>query len=138
MKKTLKRICFLFVLGFLGLILIQMLYPFGSENRVREKARHIKAKYDLRQITALLKQNTTNGAYVTNVESYFNFLGVSEGDFAWHTNGQGQILDPWQSPYRIEILQQTNFAVRCAGTDKIFGNADDIVFNSISNDFVKP
>ena len=126
------------MLGFLGVVLIQMLLPFGSEYRVREKGRHIKAKYDLRQITALLKQNTTNGAYVTNVESYFNFLGVSEGDFTWHTNGQGQILDPWQTPYRIEIFRQTNFVIRSAGTDKVFGNADDVVFNSISNDFVKP
>ena len=41
-------------------------------------------------------------------------------------------------PYQIQIVAQTNFVIRSAGPNKKFGDADDIVFNSVSNDFVKP
>jgi hypothetical protein len=49
-----------------------------------------------------------------------------------------EMLDPWGTPYKIEFLPQTNFVIRSAGKDKIFGDADDIIFNSVSNGFVKP
>ena len=48
------------------------------------------------------------------------------------------MVDPWETPYQIEFSKQTNFIIRSAGKDKIFGDADDIIFNSVSNDFVKP
>ena len=49
-----------------------------------------------------------------------------------------EMLDPWETPYQIQFSQQTNFVIRSAGKDKIFGDADDFIFNSVSNDFVKP
>lgn len=49
-----------------------------------------------------------------------------------------EMVDPWETPCQIEFYQQTNCAVHSPGKDKIFGNADDIIFNSVSNDFVKP
>jgi len=61
---------------------------------------------------------------------FLNFRRTSE-----HPN---EMVDPWETPYQIEFSQQTNFIIRSAGKDKIFGNADDIIFNSVSNDFVKP
>jgi len=48
------------------------------------------------------------------------------------------MVDPWETPYQINFSQQTNFVIRSAGKDKIFSNADDIIFNSVSNDFMKP
>ena len=48
------------------------------------------------------------------------------------------MVDPWKTPYKIEFFQQTNFIICSAGKDKIFDDADDIIFNSVSNDFVKP
>jgi hypothetical protein len=54
---------------------------------------------------------------------------------AGHLN---EMVDPWGMPYQIEFQQKTNPVIRSAGKDKIFGNADDIIFYSISNDFVKP
>ena len=48
------------------------------------------------------------------------------------------MVDPWETPYKIDFYQQTNFILRSAGKDKIFGDADDIIFNSVSNNFVKP
>lgn len=61
---------------------------------------------------------------------FLNFRRTSE-----HPN---EMLDPWGIPYQIKFFQQTNFVIRSAGKDKIFGDADDIIFNSVSNDFVKP
>jgi hypothetical protein len=54
------------------------------------------------------------------------------------TNSAGEIYDAWKVPFKIEIVAQTNFIIRSSGKDKTFGDADDIVFNSVSNDFVKP
>ena len=48
------------------------------------------------------------------------------------------MADPWETPYQIQFFQQTNYIIRSAGKDKIFGDKDDIIFNSASNDFVKP
>jgi hypothetical protein len=49
-----------------------------------------------------------------------------------------EMVDPWGTSYEIEFLPQTNFVIRSAGKDKIFGDADDIIFNSVSNGFVRP
>ena len=47
-------------------------------------------------------------------------------------------VDPWGTPYAINYLSTNSFIISSAGKDKIFGDADDIIFNSISNGFVKP
>ena len=53
-------------------------------------------------------------------------------------NTNGEFLDPWETPYGINFLSTNSFVISSAGPNKKFGNADDIVFNSASNDFVKP
>jgi len=54
------------------------------------------------------------------------------------TNQAGEFLDPWGTPYTISFAPTNSFVISSAGKDKIFGDADDIIFNSVSNDFVKP
>jgi type II secretory pathway pseudopilin PulG len=54
------------------------------------------------------------------------------------TNQIGEFLDPWGTPYAINFLSTNSFVISSAGKDKIFGDKDDIIFNSVSNDFVKP
>jgi hypothetical protein len=54
------------------------------------------------------------------------------------TNSDGVMVDPWKSPYQIQFIDQTNFLIRSAGKNAKFGDVDDIIFNSVSNDFVKP
>jgi hypothetical protein len=85
------------------------------------------------------------GGYPTG--EYSNIVSVLAGDnpqkvvflnFRRTSEHPNVMVDPWGMPYQIIFLQQTNFIIRSAGKDKIFGNADDIVFNSASNDFVKP
>jgi hypothetical protein len=50
----------------------------------------------------------------------------------------GEFLDPWGTPCAINFPSTNSFVVSSAGKDKVFGDADDIIFNSISNGFVKP
>jgi hypothetical protein len=54
------------------------------------------------------------------------------------TNQAGEFLDPWGTPYAINFLSTNSFVISSAGKDKIFGDKDDIIFNSVSHDFVKP
>lgn len=55
-----------------------------------------------------------------------------------YANSQRELADYWKTPFQIRIVAPTNFIIRAAGPNKRFGDADDIVFDSISNDFVKP
>jgi len=54
------------------------------------------------------------------------------------TNESGEFIDPWKTPYKIVFDGTNRVKIYSAGIDRIFGNADDIIFNSVSNDFVKP
>ena len=47
-------------------------------------------------------------------------------------------VDPWGTPFTISFLSTNAFVIASAGPNKKFGDADDIVFNSHSTDFVKP
>jgi hypothetical protein len=61
------------------------------------------------------------------------YLGVNS------TNINGELIDPWKTPYKI-VFDVTNncFTIFSAGPNQTFGDKDDIIFNSVSNDFVKP
>gem|GEM_PF-1451224 len=61
------------------------------------------------------------------------FLNFKPG--AKYTN---EMVDAWGAPYQIKFLAQTNFIIQSAGCDHQFGSKDDITFNRLSNDFVKP
>jgi hypothetical protein len=53
-------------------------------------------------------------------------------------NQAGEFLDPWGTPYAISFSSTNSFIISSAGKDKKIGDADDIIYNSVSNDFVKP
>jgi hypothetical protein len=38
----------------------------------------------------------------------------------------GQFFDPWNTPYKIQIFGNTNFAVRSFGPNRIFDDKDDL------------
>ena len=57
---------------------------------------------------------------------------------AGRTNLNGELLDRWGTPYRIEFKTPTNYVLRSAGADKTLGSKDDIVFDSSKNRFVSP
>ena len=58
--------------------------------------------------------------------------------FGTRTNTSGETVDIWDTPYQIELVGRTNFIIRSAGKNCRFGDKDDIIFKSVSNDFVKP
>jgi len=54
------------------------------------------------------------------------------------TNKNGELIDPWKTPYKI-VFDGTNcFTIFSAGPNQTFGDKDDIVFNSVSNNLVMP
>jgi hypothetical protein len=53
-------------------------------------------------------------------------------------NSREECLDPWGTPLAINFSSTNSFVISSAGPDKIWKTKDDIIFNSISNDFVKP
>lgn len=54
------------------------------------------------------------------------------------TNASGEFIDPWKTPYRIVFDGTNRVTISSAGIDRVFGDADDIIFSSVSNTFVKP
>jgi len=53
-------------------------------------------------------------------------------------NAAGEFTDPWKTPYAINFPTTNIFVLGSAGPNRIFGDKDDIIFNSVSNDFVIP
>ena len=53
-------------------------------------------------------------------------------------NSGGEFMDPWETPYEIQIYDQTNCTIRSAGPNHTFGDKDDILYDGLKSDFVKP
>ena len=53
-------------------------------------------------------------------------------------NGAGELCDPWGTPYEIRFDSTNSFTIVSAGPDRTLSNDDDIVFDSLRNEFVKP
>lgn len=49
-----------------------------------------------------------------------------------------EFVDPWGKPYRIEIGQAAEFVIRSAGKNGKFGDRNDVVLHSSSNNLVNP
>ena len=84
---------------------------------------------DIESIEQLLIGENLNGKNPQKIQ-FLNFKPSVE-----HSN---EMADPWGTPYAINFLSTNNFVISSAGANKKFGDADDIIFNSVSNDFVKP
>jgi len=91
----------------------------------------------------LLEEKASKVGGLTNIPKEFilnpflttnKYRGIS---FTTHTNALGELIDIWQTPFQIKLAGETNFIISSAGPNKKFGDADDIIFNSVSN-FVKP
>ena len=49
-----------------------------------------------------------------------------------------EYADSWGTPFHIEINQASNFVVRSAGKNRQFGDGNDLVLLSSSNNLVNP
>ena len=101
----------------------------------------IKTHTETRSMSLLLGNQAAKIGGLSSLSKKFVFdsLFISTTNyFPFTTNAGGEVIDIWGTAYQIKLLGPTNFAVGSAGKNLKFGDADDIVFNSISNDFVKP
>jgi hypothetical protein len=59
-----------------------------------------------------------------NNPKHINFLGARPG---MRVNGNGELVDPWGTPYFFHQLSGADTEVRSAGPDKILWTSDDLV-----------
>ena len=131
--------------GFVGFLLVcfllmlvaSQLLPAGTS---KTKAMIIRTRTEERIMSTLLEDQAMKVDGLTNINGQFILatLFADSNQSLFRTNVSGEVSDIWQIPYRIELVAPTNFIIRSAGKDKTFGDSDDIIFNSVSNDFVKP
>jgi len=139
----LERVVFYGLATFVAVLLLAMLVPVYSGGGERKD---VLCRLELSALkTAISSYRLKYSNYPTGENS--NIVKVLSGDnpqkivflnFTSKIESPNEMLDPWKTPYQIRFFQQTNFVIRSAGKDKIFDDADDIIFNSVSNDFVKP
>ena len=109
-----------------------------SHYRISEaQAKKIKVRSNEQFIITLLKNQLGSLNLLASNEFVLSSSSVQDAFFI-ATNHSGAVIDVWQTPYKIELVRQTNFIIHSAGPNLKFGDADDIIFNSVSNDFVKP
>ena len=129
----------------LGCLLFSLILPsLLPEPSARKKARIVITRFEAKQISSGLKQRAADVGGLTNIDNslifqaIFGTNGLHRDYYSERTNSQGEVLDWWKTPYQVQIFDRTNFVVRSAGPNRKFGDMDDIVFNSVSNGFVKP
>jgi hypothetical protein len=145
MNKSQMRVSPGFLLVLFGVLAIfgWMIIDGVPTEKAKIRARFIQTLSDERVIASSLIEKASKTSGLTNINSKFvldSLITTNKYPFslASRTNALGAVIDIWQTPFQIELVGQTNFVVRSAGPNKNFGDADDIIFNSASNDFVKP
>ncbi len=125
----------------LGTILLSpaVLFVLPKSNADR-KAEITITRFWVKNIAGFLIQQAVETGSLTHFDKH----SIAQSEFGsnnfrpqW-TNSLGESIDYWKTSFKIEILARTNFIIRSAGPNQKFGDADDIIFNSVSNDFVKP
>ena len=110
----------------------------------KTKAKVLETLVEERSMGELLEEKASKVGGLTNIPNEFilnPFLttNIYEGiSFTTRTNGLGELIDIWQMPFQIKFVGQTNIIIRSAGPDQKFGDSDDIIFNSVSNNLLMP
>lgn len=126
---------------FLVAVILLLLVLNGDRQHTRAKiiATHL---YE-RPMAMLLQEAAQDAGGLTNINDEFIHRACTATNkdallMIIRTNGAGELLDCWLMPFQITLIGPTNFSIRSAGPDKHLGNRDDIVFNTVSNDFMNP
>jgi hypothetical protein len=137
------RLVFYGLAALIVILLLGMLVPVRTGGGFNRKTSCLVEISDLE--TALKNYHATYSNYPTGENS--NIVRVLAGNnlqkivflnFRQTLEHPNEMVDAWGTPYAINFLSTNSFVVSSAGKDKKFGDADDIIFNSLSNDFVKP
>lgn len=138
-----ERLAFYGVATFFILLLLAMIVPVNIGGGPAKIPRAKMEEVQLSQ--GLNNYEITFGAYPSRENS--NIVKVLAGDnpqktvflnFRRTSEYPNEMVDPWGTPYAINFSSTNSFVISSAGKDKVFGDADDIIFNSVSNNFVKP
>jgi hypothetical protein len=114
---------------------------FAPKISDKTRARIIVTRSCERAMALLLQERADTIGGLTNIDNQFilDSIFASQKNQAWfNTNAAGELIDVWQTPYRIELAGHTNCIIKSAGQNHTFGDKNDIIFNSTSNDFVRP
>jgi hypothetical protein len=132
------RLAYITLLVFVLCMFLRVYGPQPMSDKAFTKIHN--ERLEAAKIASALKQCAAKTEGLTNIDAGFiqDALIGTNSYILSRTNAQDEILDLWKTPYQIGILAQKNFIVHSAGPNKIFGDADDIIFNSVSNDFMKP
>jgi hypothetical protein len=127
-----KKIIIIFVVIGVGLILWGLLLPAETGPTLNKNARC--------RVVLMMRLKAEIGNYKYKFGSYptGDYAQVLKKLFGDDPKIEFSRVDPWGTPFAINFPSTNSFVISSAGKDKIFGDADDIIFNSVSNDFVKP
>lgn len=141
-----NKIIFLFVTVGLAIVLSAKLSTRQESRLAEEQFRRTMTNI----VVTMKTQFSKTGRYPSADAEYFLKVLSSSSSATnssmffylkpWNTrtNNFEGFLDNWGMPLRMEMAGETNFILRSAGPDQKYDDADDIVFNSASNSFVKP
>ncbi len=122
----------------IALILVALILAVPAGPAVLGAARHAALEIRLEQIqTALLSYNTEyyimppatdNASLIREITGdnprHIPFAIFKTSDL----NTAGELLDPWGTPLRV-TRDAVHFHITSAGSDKVFGTADDVQAN---------
>ena len=120
-------------------MLIGTLVPTEKD---KTKANVLGTRMEERIISELLLNQILRTSGLTNLPNDFILNSLHNTNehhfFVNRTNAASQVVDIWQTPFKFELIGQTNLIISSAGPNQKFGDKDDIVFISGSNSFVNP
>lgn len=133
-------------LAWVGLLLVLCIIgSFFQPRYGKKRAQGVATRNEMRMMTLMLNQYIEinhrlplggNAVIVSNLSATFSDANILL--FGGRTNSTGEIVDMWQVPFQIQVISMTNFIIHSAGPNGKLDDADDIIFNSASNGFVKP
>ncbi len=127
--KLLSRLLFLFLVAWIFSNFI--LPPLVRKKRPKVP----QARMEINNLIAALDQyhaETENYPFGTTAEICRVLYGENPAKLVFFTanpkrvGASGELMDPWNTPYEIQILGQTNYIIRSAGPNRIFGDKDDL------------
>jgi hypothetical protein len=115
-----------------AVIALGLLLPVGGPRKPRSKI--VLARMEMAVLKGALENYaSTYGMYPTGAPAIVlkTLLGDNPRRIAFlninprSINSNGEYVDPWGTPYKIEIGGETNVFVRSAGPNRKFGDKDD-------------
>jgi hypothetical protein len=127
-----------FLLGLLAVFafLCWLVVSGVPTEKEKMKAKVLETRVEESSMGELLERKASEVSGLTNIPNEFilnpflitnKYKGIS---FTTRTNASGELIDFWQTPFQIKSVEQTNFSICSAGPNKLFGDSDDIIFNS--------